>query len=136
MADLPAMEGKGLQFASHQASAAGFENITVHDALGRDRRVGDGKDWVICYQTPAPGRMPKFREVELAVADKPEVSVTVWRDGEEKIVPIDGEIEIRKRMNLSLSCDHRVVDGWDAASFMQAMKALIENPLIRPTPAE
>jgi S1-C subfamily serine protease len=30
----------------------------------------------------------KFREVELAVADKPEVSVTVWRDGEEKIVPV------------------------------------------------
>jgi S1-C subfamily serine protease len=30
----------------------------------------------------------KFREVELAVADKPEVSVTVWRDNEEKIVPL------------------------------------------------
>ncbi len=30
----------------------------------------------------------------------------------------------RKRMNLSLCCDHRVVDGWDAASFLQAMKAL------------
>jgi 2-oxoisovalerate dehydrogenase E2 component (dihydrolipoyl transacylase) len=32
-------------------------------------------------------------------------------------------------MNLSLSCDHRVVDGWDAASFMQALKVLIENPI-------
>lgn len=30
----------------------------------------------------------KFREVELAVADKPEVTVTVWRDGEEKVVPL------------------------------------------------
>jgi S1-C subfamily serine protease len=30
----------------------------------------------------------KFREVELAVADKPQVSVTVWRDGEEKVVPL------------------------------------------------
>jgi pro-apoptotic serine protease NMA111 len=30
----------------------------------------------------------RFREVELAVADKPEVSVTVWRDGEEKVVPL------------------------------------------------
>jgi len=36
---------------------------------------------------------------------------------------------IRKRMNLSLSCDHRVVDGWDAASFMQTLKTYIENPL-------
>ena len=32
-------------------------------------------------------------------------------------------------MNLSLSCDHRVVDGWDAANFMQALKNYIENPL-------
>jgi S1-C subfamily serine protease len=30
----------------------------------------------------------RFREIEIAVADKPEVSVTVWRDGEEKIVPL------------------------------------------------
>ena len=48
---------------------------------------------------------------------------------EEKVVVVDGEIEVRKRMNLSLSCDHRVVDGWDAASFMQALKGYIENPL-------
>jgi pyruvate/2-oxoglutarate dehydrogenase complex dihydrolipoamide acyltransferase (E2) component len=32
-------------------------------------------------------------------------------------------------MNLSLSCDHRVVNGWDTASFLQAMKPLIENLL-------
>ena len=38
-------------------------------------------------------------------------------------------VEIRRRMNLSLSCDHRVVDGWDAANFMQDLKKLIENPL-------
>ena len=37
--------------------------------------------------------------------------------------------QVRKRMNLSLSCDHRVVDGWDAASFMQTLKGYIENPL-------
>jgi 2-oxoisovalerate dehydrogenase E2 component (dihydrolipoyl transacylase) len=36
---------------------------------------------------------------------------------------------VRKRMNLSLSCDHRVVDGWDAANFMQSLKTYIENPL-------
>ena len=48
---------------------------------------------------------------------------------EEKLVPIEGDIEIRKRMNLSLSCDHRVVDGWDAANFLADMKPLIENPL-------
>ena len=42
---------------------------------------------------------------------------------------IDGQLEIRKLMKLSLSCDHRVVDGWDAAMFMQDLKTLIESPL-------
>jgi 2-oxoisovalerate dehydrogenase E2 component (dihydrolipoyl transacylase) len=63
------------------------------------------------------------------VINRPEVAIIAVNKVEEKIVPIDGEIEIRKRMNLSLSCDHRVVDGWDAASFMQALKGYIENPL-------
>src|SRR5215213_8186640 len=63
------------------------------------------------------------------VINRPEVAIIAVNKVEEKVVVIDGEIEVRKRMNLSLSCDHRVVDGWDAASFMQAMKPLIENPL-------
>ena len=63
------------------------------------------------------------------VINRPEVAIIAVNKVEEKIVPIDSEIEIRKRMNLSLSCDHRVVDGWDAASFMQALKGYIENPL-------
>ncbi|HQS68411.1 MAG: branched-chain alpha-keto acid dehydrogenase subunit E2 [Novosphingobium sp. 28-62-57] len=39
-------------------------------------------------------------------------------------------IEKRKLMNISISCDHRVVDGHDAASFVQAMKKLIETPVL------
>lgn len=39
-------------------------------------------------------------------------------------------IEKRKLMNISISCDHRVVDGWDAASFVQAVKRLIEKPVL------
>ncbi len=63
------------------------------------------------------------------VINRPEVAIIAVNKVEEKLVPLDGEIEIRKRMNLSLSCDHRVVDGWDAANFMQTLKAYIENPL-------
>jgi 2-oxoisovalerate dehydrogenase E2 component (dihydrolipoyl transacylase) len=63
------------------------------------------------------------------VINRPEVAILAVNKVEEKLVPIDGDIEIRKRMNLSLSCDHRVVDGWDAASFMQTLKGYIENPL-------
>jgi 2-oxoisovalerate dehydrogenase E2 component (dihydrolipoyl transacylase) len=63
------------------------------------------------------------------VISPPQVATVAVNKVEEKVVPVNGELEIRKRMNLSLSCDHRVVDGWDAASFLQALKPLIENPL-------
>lgn len=39
-------------------------------------------------------------------------------------------VEKRKTMNISMSCDHRVVDGWDAASFAQNLKTLIEAPAL------
>ena len=39
-------------------------------------------------------------------------------------------IEKRKLMNISISCDHRVVDGYDAASFIQEMKKLVETPVL------
>ncbi|HWH18734.1 MAG TPA: dihydrolipoamide acetyltransferase family protein [Allosphingosinicella sp.] len=63
------------------------------------------------------------------VINRPEVAIVAVNKVEEKPVVFEGELEIRKRMNLSLSCDHRVVDGWDAAMFMQDLKKLIENPL-------
>ncbi|MDJ0643538.1 MAG: dihydrolipoamide acetyltransferase family protein [Erythrobacter sp.] len=39
-------------------------------------------------------------------------------------------VEKRKLMNISISCDHRVVDGYDAASFVQEIKKLIETPVL------
>jgi len=63
------------------------------------------------------------------VINRPEVAIVAVNKVRESVVVVDGELEIRKLMNLSLSCDHRVVDGWDAANFMQDLKSLIENPL-------
>ena len=63
------------------------------------------------------------------VVNPPQVAIIAVNKVEDKLVPIDDEIEVRKRMNLSLSCDHRVVDGWDAAELMQTLKGYIENPL-------
>jgi 2-oxoisovalerate dehydrogenase E2 component (dihydrolipoyl transacylase) len=40
------------------------------------------------------------------------------------------EVRRAKLMNLSISCDHRVVDGWEAASFVQAVKWLVETPVL------
>jgi len=63
------------------------------------------------------------------VINRPEVAILAVNKVEEKLVPLGDDIAIRKRMNLSLSCDHRVVDGWDAANFMQTLKSYVENPL-------
>jgi 2-oxoisovalerate dehydrogenase E2 component (dihydrolipoyl transacylase) len=63
------------------------------------------------------------------VINRPEVAIVAVNKVRETPVVVDGELEIRKLMNLSLSCDHRVVDGWDAAEFMRDLKGLIENPL-------
>ncbi|MDP9423209.1 MAG: 2-oxo acid dehydrogenase subunit E2 [Pseudomonadota bacterium] len=63
------------------------------------------------------------------VINRPEVAIIAVNKVRETPVIVDGELEARKLMNLSLSCDHRVVDGWDAASFMQALKGYIENPI-------
>jgi len=67
--------------------------------------------------------------VSTPVINPPQVATIAVNKVEEKVVVVDGEIDVRKRMNLSLSCDHRVVDGWDAASFMQTLKGYIENPV-------
>ena len=63
------------------------------------------------------------------VINPPQVATIAVNKLQEIPVIVDGELEARKVMNLSLSCDHRVVDGWDAASFLQTLKGYIENPL-------
>jgi|TARA_R100000501_G_scaffold1440_2_gene4384 2-oxoisovalerate dehydrogenase E2 component (dihydrolipoyl transacylase) len=63
------------------------------------------------------------------VINRPEVAIIGPNRIVERPAVIDGEIEIRKQMNLSISCDHRVVDGHDAASYVQALKKLIEAPV-------
>jgi 2-oxoisovalerate dehydrogenase E2 component (dihydrolipoyl transacylase) len=67
--------------------------------------------------------------VSTPVINRPEVAIIAVNKVKEMPVVVEGELEIRKMMNLSLSCDHRVVDGWDAASFIQDLKKLLENPL-------
>ena len=64
------------------------------------------------------------------VINRPEVAII----GPNKIVerPVfQGDAIVRaKLMNLSISCDHRVVDGWDAASYVQAVRKLLETPVL------
>ena len=62
------------------------------------------------------------------VINHPEVAIIGPNAIVERPVVRDGRIIIRKMMNLSSSFDHRVVDGYDAAQFIQRLKALLEQP--------
>ncbi|PBE19888.1 2-oxo acid dehydrogenase subunit E2 [Clostridioides difficile] len=48
---------------------------------------------------------------------------------QDKFVPVNGEAKIKPIMNLSLTSDHRVIDGTVAAKFLKDLKELLENPL-------
>jgi 2-oxoisovalerate dehydrogenase E2 component (dihydrolipoyl transacylase) len=64
------------------------------------------------------------------VINRPEVAIIGPNKVVERPVFRDGQVVAAKLMNLSISCDHRVVDGWDAASFVQALKRLLETPAL------
>lgn len=64
------------------------------------------------------------------VINRPEVAIIGPNKIVERPMFVGDSIEARKLMNLSISCDHRVVDGWDAASYVQALKKLIETPVL------
>lgn len=64
------------------------------------------------------------------VINRPEVAILGPNRIIERPVFRNGEIEAAKLMNMSISCDHRVVDGWDAASFVQWVKLLLESPAL------
>jgi pyruvate dehydrogenase E2 component (dihydrolipoamide acetyltransferase) len=58
----------------------------------------------------------------------PEVGILGVHEMKERPAVRNGEIVIRWLMNLSISLDHRLVDGWDGAMFLQDVKALLEDP--------
>jgi 2-oxoisovalerate dehydrogenase E2 component (dihydrolipoyl transacylase) len=64
------------------------------------------------------------------VINRPEVAIIGPNKIVERPMFVGDAIEARKLMNLSISCDHRVVDGWDAASYVQALKKLVETPVL------
>ena len=64
------------------------------------------------------------------VINRPEVAIIGPNKIVERPVFQGDEIVRAKLMNLSISCDHRVVDGWDAASYVQALKKLLETPVL------
>jgi pyruvate dehydrogenase E2 component (dihydrolipoamide acetyltransferase) len=65
-----------------------------------------------------------------AIINPPEAGILAIGAVEDKAVVVDGKVEVRKRLRLTMSCDHRVIDGAVGAKFLQTLRRMLENPLM------
>jgi pyruvate dehydrogenase E2 component (dihydrolipoamide acetyltransferase) len=65
-----------------------------------------------------------------AIINPPEVCILAVGTAEDQPVIVDGELRTRKRVRVTMSCDHRAVDGAVGARFLVTLRRLIENPLM------
>jgi pyruvate dehydrogenase E2 component (dihydrolipoamide acetyltransferase) len=64
-----------------------------------------------------------------AIINPPECGIIAVGRIAEQTVPAAEGLEVRKRMKLTMSCDHRVIDGATGAQFLRTLKRMLENPL-------
>ncbi|MEA2761262.1 MAG: hypothetical protein QOD47_546 [Gemmatimonadaceae bacterium] len=64
-----------------------------------------------------------------AIINPPEAGILAIGGVEEKPVVVNGALEVRQRMRVTMSCDHRAVDGATGAKFLQTVRRYMENPL-------
>ena len=64
-----------------------------------------------------------------AVINPPEAGILAVGTVVEKPVVVEGQVVPRKRLRLTMSCDHRVIDGATGAAFLKTLKQMLENPL-------
>ncbi|HKO15042.1 MAG TPA: dihydrolipoamide acetyltransferase family protein, partial [Gemmatimonadaceae bacterium] len=65
-----------------------------------------------------------------AIINPPEAGILAIGAIEDKPVVVDGAPQVRKRLRITMSCDHRVIDGAVGAAFLQTVRRMIENPLL------
>ncbi len=65
----------------------------------------------------------------IAIVNPPEAAILAVGSAKQVPVVVDGELAVGMRMKVTISADHRVTDGAEAAQFLQALKAALEEPL-------
>ena len=65
-----------------------------------------------------------------AIINPPEAAILAVGSATPTAVVRDGEIVVRNIMNVTMSCDHRVIDGATGAKFLQTFKQMLENPVL------
>ena len=65
-----------------------------------------------------------------AIINPPEAGILAVGAVQEVPAVVDGAVAVRKRLRVTMSCDHRVIDGATGARFLQTLRRLVENPLM------
>ena len=65
-----------------------------------------------------------------AIINPPEAGILAIGAVEQKPVLVGDELEVHSRMRVTMSCDHRVIDGAIGARFLQTLRRMLENPLM------
>ena len=65
-----------------------------------------------------------------AIINPPEVAILAIGAAEDKVEVVNGEFVVKKKMRVTMSCDHRAVDGAVGAEFLRTLRRMIENPLM------
>jgi pyruvate dehydrogenase E2 component (dihydrolipoamide acetyltransferase) len=65
-----------------------------------------------------------------AVLNPPEAAILAVGASVDKVVAVGGEMQIRSRMRVTLTCDHRVIDGATGAEFLRTFKSFLEDPML------
>jgi pyruvate dehydrogenase E2 component (dihydrolipoamide acetyltransferase) len=63
-----------------------------------------------------------------AIINPPEAGILAVGAVEDTPVAVDGVVVVRPRMRITMSCDHRAIDGAQGSRFLQTLKAVLEEP--------
>ncbi len=66
----------------------------------------------------------------IAVLNPPQVAILAVGSIEDRAAAIDGSLEIRPTLTMTLTCDHRAIDGSEGAEFLRTVKSLVESPAL------
>jgi len=113
------------------------ESLSVWQTAEEITRLAEGarnasltKDELTGATTTLTSLGPLGGIVTTPVINRPEVSIFGPNKIRPKLVLENSEVRERLVMNFSISCDHRIIDGYDAAAMMQYIKGLLEDPVL------
>jgi 2-oxoisovalerate dehydrogenase E2 component (dihydrolipoyl transacylase) len=111
------------------------ESLCLHDLANEIRRVSTAarensakRDELMGSTITITSLGKQGGIVTTPVINMPEVAIIGVNKAVDRPMVVDGQVVVRKMMNLSSSFDHRFVDGYDAAMMIQELKAMLEQP--------